>query len=167
MGFRVASIVATASAAVAAATIQSACLTAEPPPLPSAPVVRPTIIHDLVQPGAGVPLRGWPSEGQFLVPVDVPQNQLFTWAVFVDYDPASPAQATRYSPPIPPPQGPVSFTLPEPTDGFCHRIDFLVSASTDATLYLSGDGDIVTWWYTGGNANCNPYSGPLPDGGFE
>jgi hypothetical protein len=78
-------LVAGCASVVACGLAAQACITAPPPDLPVVQSLRPTVLHDAVQPPEG-PLFEWPVDNTFLVPVelDVP-NEAFVFAVFVDY----------------------------------------------------------------------------------
>jgi hypothetical protein len=165
---------------LAASTIAIGCLTAPPPALQEANH-RPTILPNETPP-VDVPLVFWPADDLFIVYVDVDPGASFEWAAFEDYNPSVASSIPFYkgSGAALPGGGPVavSFILGQPpNDGLCHRIDLVVAdmfgpGAPDPSFFHTptGDygGDVVTWWYTGGLgiANCSPYGGALPDGGY-
>jgi hypothetical protein len=164
---------------LAASSIAVGCLTAPPPALQEVNH-RPTILPDEMPP-VDVPLVDWPADDRFIAYVDVDPGASFVWAAFFDYDPTSggvfqtaPGSALPGGGPVP-----VTFIREQPpNDGLCHRIDLVVAdmfgpgAPADPTFFHtptgSYGGDVATWWYTGGIgfANCSPYGGALPDGGY-
>jgi hypothetical protein len=175
---------------LAASALPSGCLVAEPPEILD---VRhaPAILPD-ESPPVDEPLLNWPTQG-FSVWVQADPGAVFSWAAFYDYDPGvcapcalgtCPSGCTPFdhfgvTPPADGAPVQVSFMLPPmlmPVDGLCHRVDLVVadqSASGMQPFYTPSPdglgGDVATWWYTGGLGlpDCNPYVGPLPDGGYS
>jgi hypothetical protein len=183
---------ATATCVAIAMLVATACITAPPPQLPQEVAHRPTIMHESVQPPAGLVSFDLPSE--FLVPVVLEDpNETFQWDVFIDYnDCADPSSCTPTPPLAPgiqtvaPTPGTldggvefVSFIVPPDLDpSRCHNIDFLVAhkfetSSTGSPLPRTWDpvgGDIVTWtWDPAGTVPCDLVvydAGALQDGAF-
>jgi len=159
----------------------NACVTATPPDLPEPPLRRPTILHSAVVPPEDQPLAEWPSDGQFLVPVEVDApNVGFYYDVFIDFDPITGSGMVIAPQPVAPDPDKldggiqeVSFQIPTPPDpAFCHRVEFLVANAFNARSPHTPDsigGDVATWWYTagGGPDGCPSYdAGALEDGAF-
>jgi hypothetical protein len=179
---RIAALIAsTGTLGFAASTVAIGCLTAPPPALQEVSH-RPTILPNETPP-IDVPLVYWPADDLFSAYVDVDPGASFAWAAFEDYNPSAAFSGPfRTAPGSALPGGgpvPVSFILSQPPDdGLCHRIDLVVAdmfgpgVPTDPSFFHtptgSYGGDVVTWWYTGGLgiANCSPYGGALPDGGY-
>jgi hypothetical protein len=128
-----------------------------------------------VSPRADIPLVDWPSDGTFMVPVQIATpGEAFVYEVFEDY-PANQVPAVPRSAPSLATDGGVAlvrFVLrpPPPDNGTCpHRIEFIV-ANGFAGQHTpdSVGGDIVTWFYTegGGPNGCPSYdagTGAFPD----
>ncbi len=165
----------------AAAALEGACITAPPPTLPVEPDERPTILHEAVRPSADVPLVEWPPGGEFVVPIDLDdQNEPFCWDVFIDYNPYGTAGGTglvgagvvcEMAPPSALDGGvfPLSFVLGEPDPGSCHRIQFNVAHKFEPDSHTPDQigGDSITWTFVpGGGADCPAYdAGAIEDGG--
>lgn len=165
----------------AAMAVESACITAPPPQLPVEPEERPTILHDSVSPPADVPLVEWPAGDEFIVPIQLDdQNEQFCWDVFIDYNPYGTAGGTGLVPSgvtceTAPPSAldggvfPLSFTLGEPDPGTCHRIQFNVAHAFESDSHTpdSIGGDSITWTFVpGGGPDCPAYdAGVIEDGG--
>src|SRR5271154_4924940 len=91
-------LVATTCVAIAMLVV-TACITAPPPQLPAEVEHRPTILHESVQPPAGLVTQD-NLLTEFLVPVALEDpNETFQWDVFVDYnDCQDPTSCTPTSP---------------------------------------------------------------------
>jgi hypothetical protein len=163
-----------AAVVVACGLTAPACITAPPPDLPQLPTRRPTVVNDAVQPPEGL-LPGWPSDNQFVVPVEMGNPSPFVYNVFVDF-PVNPV--AKYSGSVTatvPPDGgivPVRFPLDPPDPLICpHHVEFLVAHGFDPKSQHTFDGfggDVATWeYFPGGSGDqCPSYDagdGSVPD----
>jgi hypothetical protein len=168
-----------AAAGLLAVAVCVRCVAIAPPALPELGPVRPTILHDAVVPPEGVPLVNWPTNGTFIVPVEIDgPDESFFYDVFIDYDPVTnsgnviPPQLEEATPDTA--DGgivTVMFTIATPPDPrFCHTVEFLVARSFNRNSLHTPDslgGDIVTWFYTagGGPGGCPEYDAGIFQGG--
>jgi hypothetical protein len=165
----------TVVAAVAAAMMGGAvaCITTPPPDLPKLPLVRPTIWTQGVSPAPGLIVE-WPTDGSFLVPVQVATpGETFVYNAFLDSNPVpglnpAPQAATDGGNAL------VSFTVGVPDTAVCpHTLEFIVAsefADLERRTPNAVGGDVANWYYSnggpGGPSGCPPLdagSGAPPD----
>jgi hypothetical protein len=171
---RVAAIAASGLALGAAAVLvasQGGCLTTPPPDLP-AESLRPTILHDSVEPPVNEPLTTWPLQ-EVSVPVQVNEpGEQICWVVFIDYDPYNPNGVGLVG------QKPTCQFAPSSLDGgvlmiwfmlepgaldlgVCHQIEFIVATNFEGdqhTPVQPPGGDDVVWNYVPGGGSTCPLS---------
>lgn len=158
--------VATAIAGVAA------CLTAPPADVGASTDERPEIIHTAVYPPEGL-IRQWPSENKFYVPVRLADpTATCVWRA-VDQDLEAATATTLYSNiacAISLLDGGVivqNVQIPQPTDGHCHILTFVVAQAFAGNVPTSIGGDTARWEYEPPAGLCNFYdAGTLQDGAF-
>ena len=160
-----------------AAGIVGACVIAEPPlDLPTAPVVRPTILRATAVPKTTSVFTLWPDN--FIIQVQLSdQRQSFYATPFVDYNPSTgdgygkPVQSTPSSKDTNPVRT-LKVPITKPLDEGCHTVEIVVARSfvglqTGLNAHTPSDpltdGDSITWLYspTGDPSGC-----PILDAGL-
>jgi hypothetical protein len=160
-----------------AAGIVGACVIAEPPlDLPTAPVVRPTIIRSMCVPKTTSVFTGWPEHFYIYVQLSDPRQTFFA-IPFVDYNPSTGdgyGKAVQ-STPVPGDANPVRMVevdITQPLNDGCHTVEVVVALQPDLRTGISAhspadsltNGDSITWLYspTGDPSGC-----PIVDAGLR
>ncbi|MEO6968909.1 MAG: hypothetical protein ABI132_10730 [Rhodanobacteraceae bacterium] len=156
----------------ALASISSCVLFDAPADLPLAPTRRPTILRSQVTPSAAIPLGELPSDGQFIVPIEIPDpTQPVSWVAYHDLNTASSASDAHLVQfqTIVGSTNAANIPFPYPTftvrpgilsANSCHTIRFVVSLSQtdDPDPNLS---DSIDWFIVpaGNPGGCTTYDG--------
>jgi hypothetical protein len=166
-------IVAAVACVVAAVATVAACLTAPPSDVGTSTDKRPEIIHSAVYPPEGV-IRQWPPNGEFLVPVRLPDpTDACRWSDFDQNEELGSTTAIDVNTPCDTSllDGGVlvqTAPIPQPRDNDCHVLKFIVAHGFSTDMVPDSiEGDIVTWEYEPASSLCNFYdAGALQDGAF-
>lgn len=167
-----AALVAAVACAAAAIAGVAACLTAPPSDVGTSADERPEIIHPALYPPEGV-IRQWPPENVFYVPIRLPDPTATCVWRDVDQDIEAATVTTinnNVACTISLLDGGVivqNANIPQPTDGHCHVLTFVVAHAFAGNVPDSIGGDTARWEYEPPGALCNFYdAGALQDGAF-